>query len=74
MFLCESGTEDSRTRLLAMSGGLGGKQMVKFLSKRLKREYRPASDVPLALVKALKALAVAEWGFAFAGDEKADGS
>ncbi len=34
--------------------------MVKFLSNRLKLEYRPAGDVPLALVKALKALAEAE--------------
>ncbi len=34
--------------------------MVKFLSNGLKLEYRPAGDIPLALVKALSALAEAE--------------
>ena len=34
--------------------------MVKFLKNGLKLEYRPADDVPLALVKTLKALAEAE--------------
>ncbi len=34
--------------------------MVKILKKGLKLEYRPVEDVPLALVKALKALADTE--------------
>ena len=40
--------------------GLGGKQMVKILKSRLKSEYPPVEDTPLAVVKALKALAEAE--------------
>lgn len=60
MFLHVCRTEVSSARLRGMSDRLGGIQMVKVLKARLKLEYLPVEDVPLALVKALSALAEAE--------------